>query len=74
MNKPAKKIPRKKVAFITKAAKTTILIMPIRQKLLLLLRPSARKPKSKVLVVLPEQVGSAGVIIAKTASRLINLP
>jgi hypothetical protein len=61
-NKPAKK-----------AAKTATLIMLIRQKFSPLPRPGARKPKSKVLVVLPEQVGSAGVVIAKTASLSINL-
>jgi hypothetical protein len=71
-NKPTKKIPRKKLVFITKTIKTTAPIMPIRQKLSLLLRPSTRKPKGRVLVVPPEQV--AGVVVAKTASRSINLP
>jgi hypothetical protein len=74
INKPAKKIPRKKAVSITKTAKTTTPIVPIRQKLLPLPRPGARKPKNKVLVVLPKQVGNAGIIITKTASRLINLP
>jgi hypothetical protein len=73
-NKSVKKVPRKKPAAATKTAKTTSLIVPIRQKLSPLPRPSARKPKSRVLVVPPEQVDSTGVAVAKTASRSINLP
>ena len=73
MNKPAKKVPRKKPVSITKTVKTTALIVLIKQKLSPLLRPSTKKPTSKVLIVLPEQVGSAGVAVAKTASCSINL-
>lgn len=54
INKPIKKAPRKKLASIIKTAKTTSLIMPIRQKLSPLLRPTTRKPRGKVLVVPPE--------------------
>ena len=74
VNKPAKKAPCKKPASTTKTTKTAALIVPIRQKLSPLPRPGASKPKSKVLVVPPEQVGGTGVAVAKTASRLINLP
>ena len=74
VNKPAKKVPHKKPASATKTVKTTSLIIPIQQRLSPLSRPGTRKPKSRVLVVPPEQVGSAGVAVAKTASRSINLP
>jgi hypothetical protein len=73
-NKSVKKVPRKKPASATKTAKTTFLIVSIRQKLSPLPRPGARKPKSRVLVVPPEQVESIGVVVARTASRSINLP
>ena len=74
MNKPAKKVPHKKPASATKIVKTTSLIIPIQQRLSPLSRLGTRKPKSRVLVVPLEQVSSAGVAVAKTASRSINLP
>ena len=60
-NKPAKKAPPKKLASIVKKAKNTAPIVPIRQKLSPLPRPGARKPRSKVLIVPPEQVVALGV-------------
>jgi hypothetical protein len=54
INKLIKKAPCKKLTFIIKTIKTTSLIMPIRQKLSPLLRPTIRKPRGKVLIVPPE--------------------
>ena len=73
-NKPAKKVPPKKPASIVKKAKNAALIVPIQQKLSLLLRPGARKPRSKVLIVPPEQVVASGVAVTSMSSHTINLP
>ena len=74
VNKPAKKAPPKKKATTTKQAKNAAPIVPIRQKLSSRPRAGAKKSTRKVDIVLPEHVGGAGVVVAKTASRTINLP
>ena len=73
-NELAEKAPARKRASTTKTTKTVSKTVLIRPKVASRSRPKAKKIPQQDLVVKNWGVGAAGVAIAKTASRTINLP
>jgi hypothetical protein len=73
-NKPAKKTPVKKPAFIINKAKKSALTVLIRQKLLAQARLVAKKHREEVIYVPPKQVVILVIVAASRGGRAIMLP